>query len=205
MSPKTNKPINMVLYNKVKKEAKNKFRVWPSAYASGWLVKEYKRRGGKYSEKKPGKSHGLERWFNEKWINICRSPPTVCGRPKTNLNNWKKKYPYCRPSIRISKSTTKIASELSKKEIYRRCKTKQKSPLKRVSPRKAPRRSLKKTARKTPRKAPRKTPRKTHRKTPRKAPRRSLKKTPRKAPRRSLKKTPRKAPRKAPRRSHRRI
>lgn len=192
MSSKNNKPTNMVLYNKVKKEAKNKFRVWPSAYASGWLVKEYKRRGGKYSGQKPGKSYGLERWFKEKWINICKSPPTVCGRPKTNLNNWKKKYPYCRPSIRISKSTPKTASELSKKEIYRRCKTKQKSPMKRVlirrSPRKTPRKTLRKTLRKSPRRSPCKSPRRSPRKSPRKSPRRS----PRRSPRKSLRKSPRK-------------
>ena len=41
-------PTNKTLYSKVKSEAKKKFKVWPSAYASGWLVKEYKRRGGKF-------------------------------------------------------------------------------------------------------------------------------------------------------------
>ena len=29
--------------------AKKKFKVWPSAYASAWLTKTYKARGGKYS------------------------------------------------------------------------------------------------------------------------------------------------------------
>ena len=43
------RPSNPALYNKVKTEAKRKFKVWPSAYGSGWLVKEYKRRGGKYN------------------------------------------------------------------------------------------------------------------------------------------------------------
>ena len=43
------KPTNMKLYNKVKAEAKRKFKVWPSAYASAWLTKTYKARGGKYS------------------------------------------------------------------------------------------------------------------------------------------------------------
>ena len=43
------KPTNMKLYNRVKAEAKKKFDVWPSAYASAWLTKEYKKRGGKYS------------------------------------------------------------------------------------------------------------------------------------------------------------
>ena len=41
-------PINKALYNRVKAEAKSKFKVYPSAYANGWLVQEYKRRGGKY-------------------------------------------------------------------------------------------------------------------------------------------------------------
>jgi len=42
-------PTNKSLYSKVKAEAKKKFDVWPSAYASAWLTKEYKKRGGKYS------------------------------------------------------------------------------------------------------------------------------------------------------------
>lgn len=41
-------PTNKALYSRVKSEAKRKFDVWPSAYASGWLTKEYKRRGGTY-------------------------------------------------------------------------------------------------------------------------------------------------------------
>lgn len=50
--PKTKKgatPKNKALYSRVKSEAKRKFKVWPSAYASGWLTKEYKRRGGTYA------------------------------------------------------------------------------------------------------------------------------------------------------------
>ena len=46
---KSPKPSNPALYSRVKAEAKRKFDVWPSAYASGWLTKEYKKRGGKYS------------------------------------------------------------------------------------------------------------------------------------------------------------
>ena len=45
-------PSNPRLYSKIKSEAKRKFRVWPSAYASSWLVKEYKRRGGEVSREK---------------------------------------------------------------------------------------------------------------------------------------------------------
>jgi len=42
-------PTNRALYSRVKTEAKRKFKVWPSAYASAWLTREYKKRGGKYS------------------------------------------------------------------------------------------------------------------------------------------------------------
>ena len=40
--------VNKVLYAAVKAAAKRKFKVFPSAYASAWLVREYKKRGGKY-------------------------------------------------------------------------------------------------------------------------------------------------------------
>ena len=33
------KPTNPALYARVKAEAKRKFKVWPSAYASGWGVR----------------------------------------------------------------------------------------------------------------------------------------------------------------------
>ena len=42
-------PTNKKLYSRVKAEAKKKFKVWPSAYASAWLTREYKKRGGKYA------------------------------------------------------------------------------------------------------------------------------------------------------------
>lgn len=129
-------PLDKRLYAQVKRDAKKKFKVWPSAYASGWLVNEYKRRGGRYSGKKKSakKESGLTRWFNEKWINVCKLPKKVsCGRPKTSIGNWKKNYPYCRPSVRVTSKTPKTVRELSKEEITRRCKKKRASPFKRVS------------------------------------------------------------------------
>tara|TARA_B100000900_G_scaffold287031_1_gene246100 strand:+ start:273 stop:464 length:192 start_codon:yes stop_codon:yes gene_type:complete len=41
-------PTNPALYARVKAEAKRKFKVYPSAYANGWLVRTYKKRGGRY-------------------------------------------------------------------------------------------------------------------------------------------------------------
>ena len=43
-----NVPMDKALYSRVKAEAKRRFKVYPSAYANGWLVREYKKRGGKY-------------------------------------------------------------------------------------------------------------------------------------------------------------
>ena len=42
------KPKNPALYARVKAAAKKKFKVYPSAYANAWLVREYKKRGGTY-------------------------------------------------------------------------------------------------------------------------------------------------------------
>jgi hypothetical protein len=47
-----NEPTNKKLYNKVKQEAKRKFKVYPSAYANAWLVRTYKKRGGGYTTRK---------------------------------------------------------------------------------------------------------------------------------------------------------
>tara|TARA_B100001059_G_scaffold236393_1_gene286622 strand:- start:2203 stop:2370 length:168 start_codon:yes stop_codon:yes gene_type:complete len=43
------KPKNAALYARVKAEGKKKFKSWPSAYGSAWLVREYKKRGGTYA------------------------------------------------------------------------------------------------------------------------------------------------------------
>tara|TARA_Y100000994_G_scaffold113040_1_gene93156 strand:+ start:1490 stop:1684 length:195 start_codon:yes stop_codon:yes gene_type:complete len=43
-----NIPTNKKLYARVKAAARRKFAVYPSAYANAWLVREYKKRGGRY-------------------------------------------------------------------------------------------------------------------------------------------------------------
>ena len=45
---KRNIPTNKKLYASVKAAARRKFAVYPSAYANAWLVREYKKRGGRY-------------------------------------------------------------------------------------------------------------------------------------------------------------
>ena len=127
-------PLNKKLYEQVKAETRRKFKVYRSAYANGWLVKEYKRRGGTYSGKKPTDT-GLSRWYREKWINVCELPRIVrCGRSDKNipLNLWVKQYPYCRPYYKITEGTPKTMKELSQAEIKRRCAKKRKDPSKMV-------------------------------------------------------------------------
>lgn len=51
-----NVPTDKALYARVKAEAKRRFKVYPSAYANGWLVREYKKRGGGYKSVKSGKN-----------------------------------------------------------------------------------------------------------------------------------------------------
>lgn len=44
-----NKPTNPALWNKVKEQARNKFEVYPSAYANAWAAKKYKAMGGTWT------------------------------------------------------------------------------------------------------------------------------------------------------------
>lgn len=61
------KPSNSKLYNSIKAQAKSKFSVYPSAYASAWIVKQYKKRGGKYSgEKTSGIKQAAKRIARQK-------------------------------------------------------------------------------------------------------------------------------------------
>lgn len=153
---------NPKLYKKIKakirRDVDKKNRQW-GAYDSGRLVREYKKAGGTYSGKK-SKNSPLSRWYKEKWINVCKLPKKVsCGRPQVDMKDWKKKFPYCRPSVRVTKSTPKTSGELSKKQIASRCKRKKSNPSRRVTSRrkspirksKSPRRKSKSPIRKPPR------------------------------------------------------
>ena len=136
-------PADSRLYERVKSEAKKRFSVWPSAYASGWLVKEYKRRfkeqHGSHSSpyqasKKDKREHlHLTRWFQEDWRNVCERDDAgnyvPCGR---RVAASTEKYPYCRPRYRVSNQTPKTISEMSKSELRQMCSKKRKSPTSRV-------------------------------------------------------------------------
>ena len=116
------KPVDINLYNTIKKLADKKFESKTGIYRSSWIVREYKKRGGKYRGEK-NKTSGLTRWYKEKWVDLNRpiknSKKKIigyhkCGRKSVKING---KYPLCRPSKRISKNTPKTVKELSKKSI----------------------------------------------------------------------------------------
>jgi hypothetical protein len=127
--------VNKSLYIKIREKVKKSVKVWPSAYASGLVVKEYKKAGGKYLQKTgtSKKSSDLKRWYNEKWINVCYYPKIVnCGRKKTEEKN----YPYCRPLYKINSKTPTTVKEIinkyGKEKLKELCNKKRKDSKKRI-------------------------------------------------------------------------
>jgi len=104
-------PRDEKLYNKTKRYIYKKHPKH-SAYRSGLLVQEYKKRfSKKYGKKrdpykgKKTEKKGLGRWFREKWVN---QRGEVGYRYKSDVY---------RPSKRITKKTPKTYKELSKQQI----------------------------------------------------------------------------------------
>ncbi len=87
----TNVPTNKKLYEKVKKEAKRKFKVWPSAYASGWLVRTYKQRGGKYKKTSPKRKSRRRRSTSRRKSPKRKSPKRKSRRRRSVKMRYSKK------------------------------------------------------------------------------------------------------------------
>lgn len=122
-------PLDKDLYEKAKAKVKRTVKIWPSAYASGQVVQEYKRMGGRYSNPKKRNSAALARWYKEDWRNVCEKTKSgkykKCGRKEASTNS--KDYPYCRPLHRVTKDTPKTIKELSPQTLKRMCSKKKKS------------------------------------------------------------------------------
>jgi hypothetical protein len=106
-------PADQKLYDKIKERVKSRVDRWPSAYASGQVVQEYKaamEKKGKapYTSAKPTepKKTLLGRWYAEKWVDIKTGKP--CGSVKTHDY-----YPTCRPAKRITAKTPVTSKELT--------------------------------------------------------------------------------------------
>lgn len=122
--------LNKSLYLRIKNKLKKTVKSWPSAYGSGLLVKQYKQAGGKYKGKKADKTTGLQRWFAEKWIDVCAYPKIKqCGRPKGSYSSssYQKDYPYCRPLHKITSKTPKTVKSLSKSRRKSLCNKKKRN------------------------------------------------------------------------------
>jgi hypothetical protein len=105
-------PRNKILYNKVKDEAKKKFQRYPSIYASSWIVREYKKRGGTYTSPKKTSTTGTTRWYKEKWIQVI--PYLTSGKEIQCGSRNKDNAKACRPLYRKSPNTPITIPELLK-------------------------------------------------------------------------------------------
>jgi hypothetical protein len=112
--------------------AKEKFDVYPSLYSNAYAVQVCKGTKPDYygnfydhysaaGEVKPEDSD-MERWFKEKWVNVCEPGMPECGRKKGSLNP--KDYPYCRPLNKLPGTSVKTVNELSKRDINEMCRRK---------------------------------------------------------------------------------
>ena len=93
--------------------AKSKFKVWPSAYASAYMVKLYKElykrkhgsSGGAFSNKDGEEVHAddLEQWFKEEWVRIGANGEILgeCGGRNTNEGK-----PKCLPKAKAEAMST---------------------------------------------------------------------------------------------------
>jgi hypothetical protein len=106
-------PLNQDLYDNVKKKIMKSYKK-NSAFASGAIVKEYKRQGGKYKE--DGKPRPLARWFDEKWVDI--NP--IIGVMKDDA------YPVFRPTIKVNSKTPTILQDIPIERLKQQYKLKQK-------------------------------------------------------------------------------
>ena len=97
--------LNKKLYNLVKKQADEVYKK-PSAYKSGYIVKEYKRRGGQYAD--DGKEKNLKRWYEEKWGDVGGES-----------------YPVYRPSVRVNKNSPLTINEIDETNLKKQIKEKQ--------------------------------------------------------------------------------
>jgi hypothetical protein len=103
-------PDDPALYEAAKKTVNQSYDK-PSAYRSMAYIKEYKKNGGGFIP--DGKTKSLKRWRAENWQDV-------------NPNKSATSYPVYRPTIRINDKTPVTAGELSKAEITKQSKRKQK-------------------------------------------------------------------------------
>jgi hypothetical protein len=84
-----NKPTNPGLYSRVKAQAKQKFDVYPSAYANAWLVKEYKKRGGGFKSVSEERLNTIDQAI-ENLFEAASKKDMPCNKPRASTSAGKK-------------------------------------------------------------------------------------------------------------------
>jgi hypothetical protein len=105
-----NKPTNPQLWERAKTQAKQKFDVYPSAYANLWASKWYKERGGDWAVDSVKKSATIQKdlreWLREKWVDISKPKRNengeIVGYEKCGSGD-KGGYPKCLPEKKASR------------------------------------------------------------------------------------------------------
>jgi hypothetical protein len=128
--------------------AKYKYEVYPSAYANGYAVQvcqgtkpdqeeetfeddEYTSRLDEVKQHDSPVENNLQRWYDEKWVNVCEQGDgpggyKVCG--SGNGVDDPANYPYCRPYYKQPGTTVVTAQELSDDELKLLCQVKRSQP-----------------------------------------------------------------------------
>jgi hypothetical protein len=106
-------PTNQDLYDEVKEKIMTSYKK-NSAFASGAIVKEYKRQGGKYKDDK--KPRNLKRWFEEKWVDV---------NPVLGIIN-DSAYPVFRPTNKVNERTPTLLQNIPKDNLKKQYQLKQK-------------------------------------------------------------------------------
>jgi hypothetical protein len=127
--------------------AKQKFAVYPSAYANGYATQvcqgsqpdaqeetvadeEYMARLHQVAPVRVPENN-LQRWFHEQWVNVCESGDGPGGYQPCGSGNGvddPANYPYCRPYYKQPGTTIVTAPELSAEELRTMCTIKRSQP-----------------------------------------------------------------------------
>ena len=86
-------------------------------YASSWITREYKKRGGKYNttktdNKNKKENYGQKLWYKEKWIQIV---PYLEKNKIVDCGDSKKYTKACRPLVRVNDKTPPTIGEIVNK------------------------------------------------------------------------------------------
>ena len=96
------------LWARAVKDAKSKFKRWPSALASYEISRRYKELGGTYRSPRAA-SRGTARWQREEWVEV---EPMVARGRRVKCGSSTRSGKACRPRVRVSPRTPPTIDEV---------------------------------------------------------------------------------------------